>query len=258
MVRPFELDPEVTLIDLALALPERRTLALADVHLGFEEALHRDGALVPRGHLSTIQERLHDIATALGISAEQPWDRVLVNGDLRHQFGPFSAGEWTHIRGFLRQLSQLAERVVLVRGNHDGNLDVLTSEFSNIQVEPTFRLGSTLFLHGDTEPSVVPSEVERLVIGHDHPAVRLRDPVTGRMELFKCFLQGDYRGRRLLVMPSFNPWTAGSDLTQERPLSPILNALDLSSMTVYLVSDRHEIFPFGEIGRLMTHDVSSS
>lgn len=254
---PFELDPELSLIDLAVALPERRTLAVADVHLGFEEALHRDGALVPRGHLSTIQGRLRDISTALGISDEQPWDRLLINGDLRHQFGPFTPAEWTHIRGLLNQASRLAERVVLVRGNHDGNLDVLASEFPRVQVETTFQLGRTLFLHGDGTPAEIPPDVETLVIGHDHPAVRLRDPVTGRMELFKCFLQGHYDGRRLLVMPSFNPWTAGSDLTQERPLSPILSTMDLASMTVHLISDQHEIFPFGEFGRLMTHDVSS-
>ncbi len=254
---PFELDAELRLIDLAAALPERRTLALADLHLGFEEALHRDGALVPRGHLATIQDRLQGIADALGMSQARPWDRVLVNGDLRHQFGPFTSGEWTHIRGLLGQISEWAEHVVLVQGNHDGNLDVLTGEFENVRVETTCQVGPTLFLHGDTEPASIPADVETLAIGHDHPAVRLRDPVTGRMELFKCFLHGRYHDRGLLVMPAFNPWTAGSDLTQERPLSPILNAVDLEAMTVYLISDEQEIFPFGELGRWMTHDVPS-
>jgi len=256
-VTPFELDPELSLIDLAAALPERRTLALADVHLGFEEALHRDGTLVPRGHLATVQGRLQAIADALGVCRERPWKRVLVNGDLRHQFGPFTSGEWTHIRGLLGQLTDLAEHVVLVQGNHDGNLDVLTGQFDNLRVETTYQIGPTLFLHGDAEPAELPPEVETLVIGHDHPAVRLRDPVTGRMELFKCFLRGRYHDRGLVVMPSFNPWTAGSDLTQERPLSPILNAVDLEAMAVYLISDEHEIFPFGELGRWMAHDVPS-
>ncbi len=251
---PFELTSELHLIDLAAAAPERRTLALADVHLGFEEALHRDGTLVPRGHLATIQERLGEIADAFGISPERPWTRAIVNGDLRHQFGPFTNMEWAHIRGLLAQLGELAEHIVLIQGNHDGNLDVLTTEFANVDVVSRYQLGDTLFLHGDAEPQDIPPEVSTLAIGHDHPAVRLRDPVTGRMELFKCWLLGRYHDRRLVVMPSFNPWTAGSDLTQERPLSPLLNGMDLTSMEVYLISDEHEIFPFGPLGRWMTQD----
>ena len=254
---PFELTDDLTLIDLAVALPDQGTLALADVHLGFEEALHRDGALVPRGHLSTIQGRLHEIAVALGISADRPWPRILINGDLRHQFGPFTSQEWTHIRGLLDQVSTWAESVVLIQGNHDGNLDVLTSQFGNVEVVAQYRVDDTLFVHGDRELPELSPDVATLVIGHDHPAVRLRDPVTGRMELFKCFLKGRYDGRRLLVMPSFNPWTAGSDLTQERPLSPVLNGVALEAMEVYLISDQHEIFPFGELGGLTAHDVTS-
>lgn len=254
---PFELDPQISLIDMTVAVPKRRVLALADVHLGFEEALHRDGTLVPRGHLTTIQTRLQQTADTLGISPERPWARILVNGDLRHGFGPFTSGERTHIRGFLDRLSELAETVTLIQGNHDGNLNVLTSQFQNVNVAATCQIGGMLFLHGDAEPAEIPPDVDTLVIGHDHPAVRLRDPVTGRMELFKCFLTGVYEGRRLIVVPSFNPWTAGSDLTQEEPLSPLLNRIDLASMAVYLISDEREIFPFGKLGRLTAHDVTS-
>lgn len=253
---PYRLDDELTLIDLAVAMPERTTLALADVHLGFEEALHRDGALVPRGHLPAIQERLQEIAEALEVSTERPWSRVLVNGDLRHGFGPYTSQEWAHIRELLSRLSELAETIVLIRGNHDGNLDVLTNEFERVEVVQRYQCGHVLFLHGDAEPSEISNDIDTLVIGHDHPAIRLRDPVTGRVEQFKCFLRGDYEGRSLLAMPSFNPWAAGSDLTQERPMSPMLNAVDLESMAVYLVSDRHEIFPFGTLGRLMPEDVT--
>ena len=255
---PFKLTRELTLIDLAVAMSDRQTLGLADVHLGFEEALHRDGALVPRGHLTIIQERLRGIADALGISAERPWDRLVINGDLRHQFGPFTAQEWTHIRQFLGHFLDLFETIVLVQGNHDGDLDVLAREFPRVEVQPRAQLGRTLFWHGDADPGEIPADVDTLVIGHDHPAIRLRDPVTGRMELFKCFLTGAYAERTLVVLPSFNPWTAGSDLTQERPLSPVLNEVDLASMTVYLVSDQHEIFPFGALGRLMPQNAGPS
>jgi metallophosphoesterase superfamily enzyme len=44
-----------------------------------------------------------------------------------------------------------------------------------------------------------------IVIGHEHPAVGLRDPVTQRVEVYKCFLVGRWAAEKnLLVLPSFN------------------------------------------------------
>ena len=251
-MKTVDFGADVQFLDTALYVPERRTLVIADLHVGFEDALHRDGALVPRGHLRALLERLERLLCAIGASERSPFERVIVNGDLRHQFGPLTAREWQESQRLLEALTRVSREVILVEGNHDGNLAMLAEDHESVTVRRSYRLGALLFLHGDHEPEGISPEVRTLVIGHEHPAVGLRDRVTGRAELYKCFLAGPGPGRRtLLVQPAFNPWTQGSDLLRETPLSPLLDEEALGEFDVYLVSDAGDVYPFGPRGRLM-------
>ncbi len=252
-MRPLAIEGELELIDVALHAPELGALAVADAHLGFEEALHEDGALVPSGHLERLLERLQRIFEALGVSAERPLERVIVNGDLRHQFGPLTAREWTEARALLRVLEAHAREVVLVEGNHDGNVRALARHHERVRVCLDDQLGGLWFLHGDEAPSAIPKGVHTIVIGHEHPAVGLRDPVTGRVELYKCFLVGRYRGVRLIVQPALNPWTQGHNVLRERPLSPLLpdDEDGLGDFDVYPVADDGTVYRFGPLRRLL-------
>lgn len=248
-----DFDGDVRLLDTALYAPEHRTLAIADVHVGFEDALHRDGTLVPRGHLQDLLERLARLLRAIGVSEQAPLERVIVNGDLRHQFGPLTARERQESERLLEALRRVSREVVLIQGNHDGNLALFAEGRGSVTVRRSYRLGALLFLHGDHGPEEIPSGVRTLVIGHEHPAVGLRDRVTGRVELYKCFLAGPGPGpggRTLLVQPAFNPWTQGSDLLRERPLSPLLDEAALGEFEVYAVSDAGDVYPFGPLGQL--------
>jgi hypothetical protein len=250
-MKTVDFDADARLLDTALYLPGHRTLAIADVHVGFEDALHRDGTLVPRGHLRALLERLERLLRAIGVSEQAPLERVIVNGDLRHQFGPLTAREWQESQRLLEALRRVSREVILVEGNHDGNLAMLAEDHESVAVRRSYRLGALLFLHGDHEPEEIPSGMRTLVIGHEHPAVGLRDRVTGRVELYKCFLAGPGPGRRtLLVQPAFNPWTQGSDLLRETPLSPLLYEDALGEFDVYVVSDAGDVYPFGPLGQL--------
>lgn len=250
-MEPLEIEGGIELIDIALHVPQRRTLAVADAHLGFEEALHEDGALVPRGHLEQLLERLGKIFQALGVSGAAPLERLIVNGDLRHRFGPLTAREWAEARELLRHLEAHAREVILVEGNHDGNIRYLAQTCERVAVSADYRLNGLWFLHGDEEPDEIPGGVHTLVIGHEHPAVGLRDRVTGRVELFKCFLIGRYRGVRLIVQPALNPWTQGSDLLREQPLSPLLHEDELGEFDAYPVADDGTVYRFGSLRALL-------
>jgi putative SbcD/Mre11-related phosphoesterase len=233
-------------IDLALYVPEYQTLAIADVHVGFEEALHQEGTLVPRGHVRQLVVRLERILRSLGMRA--PLARVVINGDLGHHFGPLSTREWEESRKFLETLLTYSRRVDIIEGNHDSNVQALIAGIRGVQIHRSLELGDLLFLHGDRVPDLIPVCVRTLVMGHEHPAVGLRDSVTGRVELYKCYLVGRYRDRGLVVQPSFNPWTQGSDLTQERCLSPLLSEEALGEFEVYPVSDEGHLYRFGPLG----------
>jgi len=237
------------LVDLAIYLPSYRALAIADLHLGFAEALREDGTLLPEGSFRKIWERCGAILAHLSISEMRPLERVIINGDLRHKFGPLSAQEWSEAHKLLAQLSRFSRSIVVLEGNHDAGLGALAK--GQVKVCRSCKLGDLLFIHGDEEPDRLPEDVGTIIIGHEHPAVGLRDRVTGRVELYKCFLVGEYRGRRLIVQPSFNPMVAGSDLMRESSLSPLLDVERLEEFEVYPVSDGGRVYRFGPLGLLM-------
>jgi len=265
-MRAVSLGSKLTLIDLALFLPTERALAIADVHLGIEDALQDEGILVPRDHLAQVQQRLERILGELHVTPSDPLHKVLINGDLRHQFGPLSRVEHKESKEFLRWLAQWAEHIVLIEGNHDGSLAALAGE--RIVICKSYSVGDCWFVHGDSPlpPSPLPSEGEGsrgvrelgtrsdgqwIVIGHEHPAVGLRDPVTHRVEVYKCFLVGKFAEKNLLVLPSFNQLVKGSDLLKEQPLSPVVRSSELEDFFVYVVSDAGDIYEFGPLRRLL-------
>nr|BAL60085.1 hypothetical conserved protein [Candidatus Acetothermum autotrophicum] len=269
-MRSVSLSAGLELIDLALFLPNSRALVIADVHLGIEEALRDEGVFVPRQHLAHVQQRLERIFQELHITPSESLRKIIINGDLRHQFGPLSRVEQKESQEFLRWLAPWAEQIVLIEGNHDGSLRQFASE--RVTVTKSYREGPCLFVHGDevldltpqppslkrkgehSPPSLGEGSGERswLIIGHEHPAVGLRDPITQRVEVYKCFLVGKFGGNNLLVLPSFNQLVRGSDLLKEQPLSPFVQQSDLESFLVYPVSDNGRIYEFGPLRRLLS------
>lgn len=247
-MRTLALGPQVHLVDLALFLPQARVLVIADLHLGIEEALRHEGVFVPRCHLAQIQQRLERILQTLQISPDAPLSRLIINGDLRHQFGPLSRVEHGESKEFLRWLAPWTEQIVLIEGNHDGSLQQLAGE--RVIVTKSYGEEECWLVHGDEALTPESGVKDWIVIGHEHPAIGLKDPITQRVEVYKCFLVGRYEQQKLLVLPSFNQLVRGSDLTQEAPLSPYLK--DLENFSVYPVSDDGVIYEFGPLRRLLT------
>lgn len=257
-MRVLSLAPGLELIDLALFLSERRALALADIHLGIEDALRTEGVLVPRQHLAHVQQRLEKIFQELHVTPSAPLQKIIINGDLRHQFGPLSRIEHRESREFLRWLAPWTEQIILIEGNHDGSLQQFANE--RITVTKSYSEGHCWFVHGDEALTPTSRGARKggvrakawLIIGHEHPAVGLRDPVTGRIEIYKCFLVGTFKEHNLLVLPSFNQLMRGSDLLKEQPLSPFVQQSDLEGFSVYVVSDDGRIYEFGPLRRLLS------
>ncbi len=242
--------PDLWLIDLAVYLPKRRTLVIADLHLGYEEALRREGVLLPPGHLRKVKGRLEGILDRLG-----PIERLIINGDLKHRFAPLSLKEEHEAKEFLKGLSASFRELILIRGNHDTHIKSLGRGDSERQLSVQEALKDEeerlLIIHGDREPDEDElTGVESVLIGHEHPAVGLRSR-TGRVEAYKAFLLGEYRQRRLLVQPSFNLLVRGTDLTKERALSPLLGEERLGAFRVYPVSDEGKIYDLGPLASLL-------
>ncbi len=223
-------------VGLTLHLPEHDTLVFADVHLGYEEMLNREGVLVPHFQFNDVVSYVKE-----AVKQTRP-STIIINGDLKHEFGGISGQEWREVLQFLKLFDEYD--VKLVKGNHDNILGPIARK-RNVEVLDEVRLGPALFVHGHIPPEDLRG-VETVVIGHEHPCVGLRE--EGRVEKVKCFLVGEWEGRCLIVLPSLNFIAEGVDVLQENTLSPLLQG-DIGGFRAYGVEEG-EILYFGELKQL--------
>ena len=222
-----------------LALIVGNNLIIADTHVGYEEALNKQGVLIPRFQFKEILERLEKVLDG------SRFDKIIINGDVKHEFGTISETEWRHTLKLLDFLKKYCDEVVLVKGNHDKILGPIAQK-RGVRVVDSIVLGDVLVIHGDKVPSRSDLEgVKVIVIGHEHPAISLRE--GARVELFKCFLKGKFKGKELIVQPSFNLVQEGTDVMKENVLSPLLKQ-NLDDFEVFIVADK--LYKFGKLRKL--------
>ncbi|HLC65513.1 MAG TPA: metallophosphoesterase [Candidatus Nanoarchaeia archaeon] len=219
-----------------LSLIAKDVLIIADVHIGLEEALNKQGIFIPRFQFGEIIKKMEEILKGEKIKT------VVIAGDLKHEFGEISNQEWRHTLQFLDFLMKHAKEIVLVRGNHDKILGPIASR-RGIKVVESYSADDFIVLHGDKKPKSIKEKT--IIIGHEHPAVTIGE--GPRRELVKCFLVGKWKKKNLVVLPSFNLVHEGSDVLKEKLLSPFLRN-DISDFEVYVVSDR--IYSFGRLRNL--------
>jgi len=234
----MELTKSIKINDLALEI--NGSLIISDVHIGYEEYLNKEGLLVPRFQFVELINKLNKIIGG------RRFERIVINGDLKHEFGEISSQEWSDSLKFLDFLTNFSNKIVLIKGNHDTILGPIAKK-RNIEIVDHLLIEDVFICHGDR---IIENEdlkkSKTIVIGHEHPAISLREGL--RVEKFKCWLIGEYEGKKLIVMPSFNLVIEGTDLLKEELLSPYLNQ-NLEDFDVFVVSEK-KIYKFGKLKNL--------
>ena len=230
------------IVDLGLLLKQEKILVFADFHIGYEEALNRQGILVPRFQFKDVIKRLGKIFSEL---KKIKIDKIIINGDIKHEFGKISEQEWRETLKLLDFLAKFCDDIILVKGNHDTIIGPIAKK-KKISVVDYYFAGDVLITHGHKISNKnILKKAKTILIGHEHPAISLREDV--RIEKFKCFLKGKYKRKNLIVMPSFCLATEGTDVLSEKLLSPFLDQ-DISNFEVFVVADK--IYDFGKIKNL--------
>lgn len=242
----MRLTHDLEIFDLALYLVKHNSLVVADVHIGFEEALNRQGVLIPRFQFNEVVKRLEAIIlSVLKARKLKKLDKIIVNGDIKHEFGTISEQEWRDTLKLLDFLGRHCDKIVLVKGNHDTILGPIADK-REIEVVDELVIGDIFIVHGHKLPNSQKLTAKSVVIAHEHPAVSVtRFP---RSELFKCWLKGKWKGKELIVMPSFNLVTEGTDILRESLLSPFLKGVNLDDFECYVVEDK--VYGFGKLKNL--------
>ncbi|MGV8171319.1 MAG: metallophosphoesterase [Candidatus Woesearchaeota archaeon] len=229
--------------DLFLYLPDYKTFILSDIHIGYEESLNRQGILIPRNNYTDLIIRIERAIDR--ISKKNIIKKIIINGDIIHEFGKISRKEKALTNKFIKFMSSYG-KITLIEGNHDKALKYFIDK--DIEISEHLALGEFLILHGDTLPSKESFKgIKTIIIGHEHPSIALAS--GSRSEKYKCFLKGKYAGMDLIVMPSCNIFIEGTDVSREKLLSPFLKKNNILNFEVFVVEDK--IYDFGKIRTLL-------
>lgn len=235
--------PGIFALGKGLWLEKDNAFVIADLHLGIEFMFNKQGVMLPRSNFKEIKKHLLEYVFPFTKPA-----LVIINGDLKHEFGTVSEQEWSEVIDILRFLQGFCKKLVLVRGNHDTILGPI-AKWENLKIEKEgilLRKSNVFVTHGEVIPkSAAFKKAKTVVIGHEHPAVTIREQY--KSEQFKCFLVGKFQGKRLIAMPSMNTVAIGADVRKEELLSPFLQQ-PLGNFKVFAAADK--LYDFGKLGKL--------
>jgi DNA ligase-associated metallophosphoesterase len=188
----------------ALFWPRRRTLIVADVHLGKDAVFRRAGLPIPAGNVASDLARLEALVDHFAA------ERLLVLGDLLHApIHPIGDAAWVdQVSAFRARYASLAFEVV--RGNHDRSPERVPSSWNLRWLnEAATHEGPFLFMHDARD-----DDRGYALGGHLHPVMRLNSP-TDSLRLPVFWLRAGHG-----VLPSFGGFTGG------HPIGPRLGRRD--------------------------------
>lgn len=223
-MRTKEILPGVRITsDRCLILDEGPTVVLGDLHLGYERALEMEGMYIPRTNTESIRDSLNEI-----LCRYDP-ERVVLLGDVKHDFKRAGFEERREVEKIVTLLSEAAETVV-IRGNHDNYIQNIVNGLGILAVDYIDIMGFRLE-HGHVDSGKRP-----VIIGHEHPSVRIPGSVGGGMKI-QCFVHARMDG--VIVLPPFSPFSSGNDLVLDEKcvMAPALRASDFASAEIYGVTD---------------------
>ena len=165
MIKPIQPFPA-----LLIKRGKRKTLVIADLHIGWEVPLSEEGIHVP-SQTPKLQQKLEEV-----IAKAKPHD-LLVLGDVKHTIAKAEIEEWRDVPEFFESLKEKFQNFYVIPGNHDGNLEPLLPEYVEILPSTGIRIGDVGLFHGHTWPSPELLSCKTLVMGHLHPVVVFRDPL---------------------------------------------------------------------------------
>jgi hypothetical protein len=228
----------------AIYIQDLDLVVISDLQLGEELYLAEEkGIFVPQVQLKEIKKGLNDIFKKVKAK------RILINGDLKHEFGEASRQEWREVIDFVEFLRKKVNEIIVVRGNHDNYLLNIASKI-NLQVfDPFYLEKGYLFTHGHKKISY-PRNFHTLIIGHEEPAIILKEGFD-KIKL-PALLYGKMKnGKRIICLPAFSSLSSGTEVNvvdKEDLLSPILKEdVEIDDLEVIGIDKEVGALKFGKI-----------
>jgi len=169
-LRPVEPYPALLLENLS-----EKVLVVADLHIGWEASLAQKGIHVP-SQTPKLLEKMIQLIKATNPSS------IIFLGDVKHTVRKVELEEWRDVPEFFEKISEMVQDIQVVSGNHDGNLEALTTPNVKIHSSSGITLWKKIaLLHGHAWPKAELLRCETMVMAHLHPVVTFTDELGFRM-----------------------------------------------------------------------------
>jgi DNA ligase-associated metallophosphoesterase len=176
----------------AVFWPRRRTLFVADLHMGKAAAFRAFGLAVPEGNLADDLGRLTRVVEKVGAQ------RVIFLGDLLHAAQGLTDAVIAQVASWRR--GHAGRQFIVVRGNHDRRAGDPPPEWGVDCLDEPHGEAPFVLRHA---PS--PADDGYVLAGHLHPAVRLRGR-GGLSARLPCFVVGPQQ----MILPAFGGFTGAA------------------------------------------------
>ncbi|MBI3412723.1 MAG: metallophosphoesterase [Candidatus Aenigmarchaeota archaeon] len=222
-----------------------KTLVIADLHIGVEYELYKNGIRIPK----QTEKLLSRIKNLIKVTKA---NKLILLGDLKHFIPYLSIQEMREMPKFLEELSKLV-KVDIVPGNHDGDLKKFLPAHVEFHETAGFLDSNVYFNHGHSWPKTDVLKAEFLVIGHLHPCIEFRDKLGFRfieqawirLNLSKKRLTGHYKSPemnhkvkdlKIIIIPAFNRFVGGRPFgPTEKSNAPVIRMADRKSAEAYML-----------------------
>jgi putative SbcD/Mre11-related phosphoesterase len=171
---------------------KERSLIVADLHIGWEISLAERGIHIPTQTLRLL-ERLRE-----AVRKAKP-TRLILLGDVKQAVPKITMEEWKAVPEFLEEAIKMVGEVLLVPGNHDGDIEPLTPTRVKLASSGGVILGKAVkvaVFHGHAWPFPQAFAADLLVMSHIHPVLRIRDGV-GLWAVRQVWVKARCYGERL-------------------------------------------------------------
>jgi len=237
---------EFEFIDKALYFPVEKILVMTDLHVGFEEAINKSGVLLPRHQQKETLKDLKSIFEKLEKEKKNIKEIILL-GDIKHEFGEISKQEWRDTFRVLRFLLGKCENLIITKGNHDNILGPILKKFPKIRFEKIYFNKKTAFFHGlkkdFKDKGLKDKKIKRIVVGHFHPSITISE--KSKREKYKCFLVGKYKGKQMIILPSFFSLREGVNILGRTKPGFLEGHVDVRNFEIFILGDK--IYDFGKV-----------
>lgn len=229
----------------ALFIADKKILVIADLHLGLEHELYKNGIVIhPQGE--KFKKQIEKLSELTGAKI------LVILGDIKHKVPGISLREEREVPKMLNELVKKI-KIILCIGNHDTELEEIVPKEMKIYSSRGFKIGKYGFFHGHAWPSKKLIDCDYLFMGHIHPIIEFRDKLGYRMieqvwikgKLNEKLIKEKYKTKKngkleIIILPTFNKLLGGIALnmkTKEELIGPILanKFLDLDKSKVYLL-----------------------